>query len=310
MLHWWNLHCKNFPLRLLSHHGRRKPWSWRYERKSFCCPVGRERARPRGSLLCCTWCSRWAPFRHIAFTSVPPRVVPRNGCKNLFLPFPPLWGVRGAASKHFIACWVTRRVPDSLPGTPGIRFPPIWYCSMKHPWPMHSPWQPWYGHYPRTPRSFSWATRINFLPAQTIQSVDSPKGSDGGTVKVDVRYLGWGSPVGGNWYPGSIEIWRGDRAAGCPRGWQGGAGRPRRRQGPRPRGRARPRHSVRAARRHARRPVAEGGRRHGRHRGRCVPGSGRQDRGRRTSRKPRPPAATNTARPPRNSPGSAACPPS
>lgn len=30
------------------------------------------------------------------------------------------------------------------------------------------------------------------------------------TTRLDVRYLGWGSPVGGAWYPAAVEIWRGD----------------------------------------------------------------------------------------------------
>lgn len=29
--------------------------------------------------------------------------------------------------------------------------------------------------------------------------------------KTDVRYLGWGSAVGGNWFPQTIEVWDGDR---------------------------------------------------------------------------------------------------
>lgn len=29
--------------------------------------------------------------------------------------------------------------------------------------------------------------------------------------KTDVRYLGWGSAVGGNWFPQMIEVWDGDR---------------------------------------------------------------------------------------------------
>jgi outer membrane lipoprotein-sorting protein len=29
------------------------------------------------------------------------------------------------------------------------------------------------------------------------------------TTTIDVRYLGWGSPVGGSWYPAAIEVWRG-----------------------------------------------------------------------------------------------------
>jgi hypothetical protein len=34
---------------------------------------------------------------------------------------------------------------------------------------------------------------------------------DGSAVtRLDVRYLGWGSPVGGAWYPAAVEIWRGE----------------------------------------------------------------------------------------------------
>lgn len=36
-------------------------------------------------------------------------------------------------------------------------------------------------------------------------------GSDGKPRRTDVRYLGWGSPVGGNWYPASIEVYVDDR---------------------------------------------------------------------------------------------------
>lgn len=31
------------------------------------------------------------------------------------------------------------------------------------------------------------------------------------TVKVDTRWLGWGSPVGGSWYPQAVEVWRADK---------------------------------------------------------------------------------------------------
>ncbi len=30
------------------------------------------------------------------------------------------------------------------------------------------------------------------------------------TVRVDTRFLGWGSPVGGSWYPAVVEVWRAD----------------------------------------------------------------------------------------------------
>lgn len=37
------------------------------------------------------------------------------------------------------------------------------------------------------------------------------KKADGAQQKIDERYLGWGSPVGGNWFPASIEVWVDDR---------------------------------------------------------------------------------------------------
>jgi hypothetical protein len=63
--------------------------------------------------------------------------------------------------------------------------------------------KPWQTDQPQV-----WFDKDTLLP---VRVVTFGKGSDGGPVKVDVRYLGWGSPVGGNWYPGSIEIWRGDK---------------------------------------------------------------------------------------------------
>lgn len=37
------------------------------------------------------------------------------------------------------------------------------------------------------------------------------KASDGKLTRTDVRYLGWGSPVGGNWYPSGIEVYSDDK---------------------------------------------------------------------------------------------------
>jgi hypothetical protein len=37
------------------------------------------------------------------------------------------------------------------------------------------------------------------------------KKADGSTQKIDERYLGWGSPVGGNWFPASVEVWVDDK---------------------------------------------------------------------------------------------------
>ena len=32
-----------------------------------------------------------------------------------------------------------------------------------------------------------------------------------GVKRTDVRYLGWGSPIGGVWFPASIEVWVEDK---------------------------------------------------------------------------------------------------
>ena len=53
-----------------------------------------------------------------------------------------------------------------------------------------------------------WIEKDTYLP---LRLVTFQKGSDGAVVKLDVRYLGWGSPVGGAWYPQTIEIWRADK---------------------------------------------------------------------------------------------------
>ena len=44
-----------------------------------------------------------------------------------------------------------------------------------------------------------------------VRVVKLQKKSDGATQKIDERYLGWGSPVGGNWFPASIEVWVDDK---------------------------------------------------------------------------------------------------
>ncbi|MDP2342633.1 MAG: hypothetical protein Q8O67_16870 [Deltaproteobacteria bacterium] len=63
--------------------------------------------------------------------------------------------------------------------------------------------KPW-----ETDKAQVWFEKDTHLP---LRLVTFQKGSDGVVVKVDVRYLGWGSPVGGAWYPQTIEIWRGDK---------------------------------------------------------------------------------------------------
>lgn len=37
------------------------------------------------------------------------------------------------------------------------------------------------------------------------------KGEGGAPQRTDVRYLGWGSPIGGVWFPASIEVWVDDK---------------------------------------------------------------------------------------------------
>lgn len=45
-----------------------------------------------------------------------------------------------------------------------------------------------------------------------VRVVMVTKGEGGAPPRrTDVRYLGWGSAVGGNWYPQSIEVWNDDR---------------------------------------------------------------------------------------------------
>jgi outer membrane lipoprotein-sorting protein len=63
--------------------------------------------------------------------------------------------------------------------------------------------KPWQTDQPQV-----WFDKETLLP---VRVVTFGKGSDGAPQKVDVRYLGWGSPVGGNWYPASIEIWKSDK---------------------------------------------------------------------------------------------------
>ncbi|MBM4279519.1 MAG: hypothetical protein FJ137_01730 [Deltaproteobacteria bacterium] len=63
--------------------------------------------------------------------------------------------------------------------------------------------KPW-----ETDKPQAWFDKDTLLP---VRLVTFAKGADGAPVKVDVRYLGWGSPVGGNWYPAAIELWRGDK---------------------------------------------------------------------------------------------------
>ena len=63
--------------------------------------------------------------------------------------------------------------------------------------------KPW-----ETDRPQLWIEKDSHLP---LRLVTFQKGADGVMTRLDVRYLGWGSPVGGAWYPQTIEIWRGDK---------------------------------------------------------------------------------------------------
>lgn len=45
-----------------------------------------------------------------------------------------------------------------------------------------------------------WLDKDLLVPLRVVSKV--------GGVLVDLRYLGWGSPVGGAWYPQTVEIWR------------------------------------------------------------------------------------------------------
>ena len=53
---------------------------------------------------------------------------------------------------------------------------------------------------PCYPTTASWASQSSL-----------PHSADAKPRKTDVRYLGWGSAVGGNWFPQTIEVWDGDR---------------------------------------------------------------------------------------------------
>jgi len=51
-----------------------------------------------------------------------------------------------------------------------------------------------------------WLDKDLLVPLRLVTFI-----KDGGqAVRIDLRYLGWGSPVGGAWYPQTVEIWRND----------------------------------------------------------------------------------------------------
>ncbi|HEY4222846.1 MAG TPA: hypothetical protein VGO62_15925 [Myxococcota bacterium] len=44
-----------------------------------------------------------------------------------------------------------------------------------------------------------------------VRVVTIGKGDDGKPKRTDTRYLGWGSSIGGNWFPASIEVYSDDK---------------------------------------------------------------------------------------------------
>jgi hypothetical protein len=51
-----------------------------------------------------------------------------------------------------------------------------------------------------------WFDKDLMVPLRLVTFV-----KDGGSsIRLDVRYLGWGSAVGGAWYPQAVEVWRGE----------------------------------------------------------------------------------------------------
>ncbi len=53
-----------------------------------------------------------------------------------------------------------------------------------------------------------WIEKDTYLPMRLVTFQKQP---DGSTQKLDLRYLGWGSPVGGAWYPQTVEVWKADK---------------------------------------------------------------------------------------------------
>lgn len=62
-----------------------------------------------------------------------------------------------------------------------------------------------------------WLDKETLLPLRVVMVAPGASGATSADGKApparrtDVRYLGWGSPVGGNWFPQMIEVWDGDR---------------------------------------------------------------------------------------------------
>jgi hypothetical protein len=53
-----------------------------------------------------------------------------------------------------------------------------------------------------------WLDKDTLLVARVVMV---QKGEGGALQRTDVRYLGWGSPIGGVWFPSSIEVWVDDK---------------------------------------------------------------------------------------------------
>lgn len=53
-----------------------------------------------------------------------------------------------------------------------------------------------------------WLDKDTLLVARVVMV---QKGEAGALQRTDVRYLGWGSPIGGVWFPASIEVWVDDK---------------------------------------------------------------------------------------------------
>lgn len=58
-----------------------------------------------------------------------------------------------------------------------------------------------------------WLDKDSLLVLRVVMVAPTAPGAkpDEKPRKTDVRYLGWGSAVGGNWFPQTIEVWDGDR---------------------------------------------------------------------------------------------------
>lgn len=61
------------------------------------------------------------------------------------------------------------------------------------------------GGHPRDPRPVLYVAKDGFQPLRLVSAE--------GKELTDVRLLGWGSPVGGEWFPRAVEVWAKDRDA-------------------------------------------------------------------------------------------------